>query len=53
MKQKPVALKIPVKKGKTEKSNGCDEKKYLLGRERQNEIEASYAKSTSGGKKWL
>ena len=34
---KPVKQKVPVKKGKTEKSNGYDEKKYLLGRERQSE----------------
>ena len=37
MKHKPVKQKVPVKKGKTEKSNGYDEKKYLLGRERQSE----------------
>ena len=40
VKQKPVKQKVPVKKGKTEKSNGLIQKKYLLGRERQSEIGA-------------
>ena len=58
MKHKPVKQKVPVKKGKTEKSNGYDEKKYLLGRERQSETNACRIKSTSKeGKdreiKWL
>ena len=37
VKHEPVKQKVPVKKGKTEKSNGYDEKKYLLRRERQSE----------------
>ena len=36
-KHKPVKQKVPVKKGKTEKSKGYDDKKYLLGSERQSE----------------
>ena len=36
-KHKPVKQKVPVKKGKREKSEGYDEKKYLLGSERQSE----------------
>ena len=40
MKHKPVKEKVPVKKGKTEKSNGYDEKKYLLRRERHDETKA-------------
>ena len=34
-KHKPIKQKIPAKKGKTEKSKGYDEKKYLLGSEGQ------------------
>ena len=30
VKHKPVKQRVPVKKGKTEKPNGYDEKKYLL-----------------------
>ena len=37
VKYKPVKQIVPVKKGKTEKSKGYDEKKYLLGSERQSE----------------
>ena len=37
VKHKPVKQKVPVKKGKTEESKGYDEKKYLLGSERQSE----------------
>ena len=37
VKHKPVKQKVPVKKGTTEKSNGYDEKKYLLRKERQSE----------------
>ena len=37
VKHKPVEQKVPVRKRKTEKSNGYDEKKYLLGREGQSE----------------
>ena len=37
VKHKPVKQKVTVKMGKMEKSNGYDEKKYLLQRERQSE----------------
>ena len=37
VKHRPVKQKVPVKKGKTDKSNGSDKKQYLLGRERQSE----------------
>ena len=37
VKHKPVKQIVLVKKGKTEKSKGYDEKKYLLGTERQSE----------------
>ena len=40
VEHKPGKQKVPVKKGKTEKSNGLIQKKYLLGRERQSEIGA-------------
>ena len=36
VKHKPVKQIVLVKKGKTEKSKGYDEKKYLLGSERQS-----------------
>ena len=35
IKHKPVKQKVPVKKGKTEKSKAMIKKKYLLGSERQ------------------
>ena len=35
VKHKPFKQKVSVKKGKTEKLKGYDEKKYLLGSERQ------------------
>ena len=40
MKHEPVKQKVSVKKGKREKSNSCEKKKYLLRRERQSETKA-------------
>ena len=40
MKHEPVKQKVPVKKGKTEKSNIYVEKKNLLRKERQSETYA-------------
>ena len=41
MKHKHVKQKVPERKGKTEKSKGYDEKKYLVGGKRQSETNAS------------